>query len=111
MNRAYTVLVLILMIPISAHAQSEAESLSNGDASEDYLLMWPEADLWELDFDVTYSEPSWADADALYDVLLELCFDLEVTDEEMYEIFPELRELDYELYLFWEDDWYYWEEE
>ena len=80
MNRAYTALILILMIPISAHAQDEAETLPNGDASEDYLLseMWPEADLWELDFDLTYWESLWADADALYDLLLELCYNVQI---------------------------------
>lgn len=121
-NRAYAVLILILMIAVSAHAQSEVEPSSNGNSnvilersegSDNYLLseMELEEELWELDSDLTCLELSWVDVDLLYDILLELCLDLEVADEDMYEIFPDLWELDYELYMFWEGDWYYWEEE
>lgn len=122
MNRAYAVLILILMIAVSAHAQSEVEPSSNGNSdvilersegSDNYLLseMELEEELWELDSDLTCLELSWVDVDLLYDILLELCLDLEVADEDMYEIFPDLWEPDYEFYPFWEGDWYYWEEE
>ncbi len=92
MSRASAALILILMISISAYAQDE-------DDSYDYLLLETELkeECWELDFDLTFSESLWMDADEWCDILLGICIDLEVTDEEIYEIMPEL----------WEDDWYY----
>ncbi len=95
MSRASAALILILMISISAYAQDEAEPLLNGDDSCAYLLLETESkeECWELDFDLTF----WIDADEWCDILLGICIDLEVTDEEIYEIMPEL----------WEDDWYY----
>jgi len=112
MNRVCVALVLIMMIPISVHARSEVEPSSNGDDPDDYLL--PEMELeeepWEVDSDPTYSELLCPDVDLLFDILLEFCLDIEVTDEEIREIFDPW-EPDYEPYLFWEDDWYYWEEE
>jgi hypothetical protein len=116
MNRVYVALVLILMIPISAHAQNEAEPPSSGDGSDYYLLpeMELEWELWDMSFDYSiglfdpdliYLESSWMDMDVLYDILLELCLDLEVTDEEMYGLFPDVWVLDYEFDVFWEYDW------
>ena len=98
-NRASAALILILMISISAYAQDEAEPLLNSDDSCDYLLLETESkeECWELDFDLTFSESLWIDTDEWCDILLGICIDLEVTDEEIYEIMPEL----------WEDDWYY----
>jgi hypothetical protein len=118
MSKLYGVLILILMIPMSVHAQSEVEPSSNensdvileqSEGSDDYLLseMELEEELWEMDSDPTYLELLWVDVDVLCDILLEFYLDLEVTDEYIYETFPDLWEPDYELYLFWEDDWWY----
>jgi hypothetical protein len=105
MKEAYAVLVLILAIQIPVYAQGEAE-LWNGDDIDDYLfldLIMGE-ELWEPD-----PEPScWEfcmDMDTFCDILLELCLDLEVEDEEVYEIFPELWEPDYGSDLYWEDEY------
>ena len=105
---AYAVLILVLMIPISVYAQNEIEPSLNGSNSDYYLLPGIESggELWELDSDPLFLELSWIDMDTLCDILLELCLDLEVTDEDMYDIFPDLWEVDYEYYLLWEDDWY-----
>lgn len=104
MSRAYIVLLLILLIPASAHALKESESLSSENGS-DYCLLFGadlEGGLWDSDLELLC-----LDMDALYDLLLESCLELEITDEEIYEILPDLWELDYEPYLFWEDNWYY----
>jgi len=105
----YITPLLILMISVSAYAQNEAELSSNGDDYDNHLVpeMELEEELWELDSDLTDLELLWADVDLLCDILLEICLELEVTDEGMYDIFPDLWEPDYEFYLFWEDDWYY----
>jgi len=112
MNRVYVVLILILMIPTFAYAGGEAEPSLNEDNSDDYLLSdiglvenWCEPDL-----DLTSLDSSWMDVSILYDMLLEFFLDMEVTDEEICEIL-EPWESDYEPYLFYEDDWYYYIDE
>jgi hypothetical protein len=105
MNRACLALVLVLMIPISARAQNEAETSPSGYCLDYYLPLEIELEE-ELDFDLPSLECFWMDMDLLCDILLQVCLDLEMTDEDMYEMLPELWEPDYETHLFWEDDWY-----
>lgn len=109
MDRAYALLILILMISVSAYAQNEVDSAANGKDCDNRLVSEVELDeeLWELDSDLEYFGLLWADVDLLCYILLELCIELEVTDEGICDIFPDLWEPDYEFYLLWEDDWYY----
>ncbi len=108
MNRAYIALVLILMIPIWADAQDAAEVPSNVDNADVYLPsdVDLEAELWET-IDLDYSE-LWSDMDWLCEILLELCLELEVEDEDIDEMFSDQWLPDYEFYPLWEDEWLYW---
>ena len=112
MNRVYTVLILILMIPMSAYAEGEAEPSLNEDNSDDYLLsdIGLVENWWEPDLDLTSLESPWIDVSTLCDILLEFCLDMGVADEEICETL-DLWEPDYEPYLFYEDDWYYYIDE
>jgi hypothetical protein len=103
MSRIYAVLVLMMVISISAYAQSEIEPPTNGDSFDDYLAseMELEEELWEFNSDFLFLESYWMDI--VCDLLLDFCLDPEVTDEEIYGIFPDVWEPDYELYLFWEE--------
>ncbi len=101
-SRTCVVLILILLTPIYASAQDEVEL----SLDEDYLL-W-DVDLWEgyweSDSDVPCMELCYTDMDVLDSILLDVCLDLGVSDDDMYEMFPELYEPYYESYLLWEDD-------
>ena len=103
--RACVILILILLIPICASAQDEVEL----SLDEDYLLwnidLWEE--YWESDFDDPCMELCCSDMDVLDSILLDVCLDLGVSDDDMFEMFPELYEQDYEFYLLWEDDFSY----
>ncbi len=105
MDKAYITVILILMIPVCAQAQDE--TWSNEDDLDYYLIygIWPEEELWELESDILLFEPFWEGIIELCDILLELEFDLgqEITDEEMYGIFPEPWELD--CGFFWYEEW------
>ncbi len=103
MDKAYITVILILVIPVCAQAQDE--TWSNEDDLDYYLIygIWPEEELWELESDILLFEPFWEDIIELCDILLELDLDQEITDEEMYGLFPEPWELDYE--LFWYEEW------
>ena len=108
-GKVYAVMMLILVVSISsANAQDEIYSLSDEYDLDYYLL--PEigllGELRELEFGLSLEE-SWTDQSiccGLCEMLLWLCLELEVTDEETDEIFPGLWELDYEFYPLWEDD-------
>ncbi len=100
MVRAYVVLMLILTISIFAYAQDEMELPANGNDVDDYLFS-EGVELWEQDLDWEF----YIDLDVFCDILLDTCLDLELADEDMYEIFPDLWEPDYEFYPFWEDEW------
>lgn len=101
MKRVYAALALILMIPALAYAQDLGIPLPDENNADDYLLLDVvlEVELWEEDFELCL------DMDVFCDILLELCLNFEVTDEEMYEIFPELWEPYDVIYPFWEDEW------
>lgn len=105
-SRMCVALVLILMVPISVHATDDAESLPGGN-SGDLLLsdLWLEEDSWDLDSDPEYVELLWMDLAVLYDMLVEICLELQMTNEEICEMFIEPWETDYGPYLFWEGDW------
>jgi hypothetical protein len=112
-GRICTTLALILIISLPVYAQDEAEPEINGDDFFNYLLLETELEEepWITDFESDPFDSFWTEMDALFDILTEICIEMEVTDEEVYETFPDLWEPDYEPYLFWEDDWIYWEEE
>ncbi len=96
----YVMVALASMIPISAYSQSVAEPAPNDDN-----CLLSEAELWDVDSDFADLDLLWTDADLLCDMFLELCLYLDLADEDIYDIFPELWEPDYEFYLFWENDW------
>lgn len=101
-SRICMVLILILITPMYVSAQDEVEL----SLDEDYLLwdisLWEE--YWESDFDVPCMELCCTDMNVLDSILLDVCLDLGMSDEDMYEMFPELYEPCYEFYLLWEDD-------
>jgi len=103
MSKACITVILILMIPVCAQAQDE--TWSNEDDLDYYLTpdIWLEEELWELESDPLLFEPFWEYMIELCDILLELDLDLEITDEEMYGVFPEPWELDCE--FFWYEEW------
>jgi hypothetical protein len=109
MNEVYAALILILVVCIPASAQDEMAPLSDEDDLDYYLLReigFP-GELWELDSDL-FLEETWVEQTAwcdICDILLWLFLELEVTDEETEEIFPDLWELDYEFYPLWEEEW------
>ncbi len=98
MKIVYAVLALILMLPIFAYAQEDIELPANGDM-DDYLLS-EEIELWEQDLEWDFC----IDLE-FYDILLEIFLDLEIVDEDIYEIFPDMWEPEYEPYPLWEDEW------
>ena len=99
-------LVLILMVPISAHATDGAEPLPNGHCDDPLLSgLWLEEGSWDLDSDPECLELLRMDWVVLYDMLVEICLELQMTNEEVNEIFIDPWEEDYGHYLFWEDDW------
>ena len=104
-SRICAILILILVTPMCVSAQDEVEL----SLDEDYLLwdigLWEE--YWESDFDIPRIELCCADMDMLDSILLDVCLDMGVSDEDMYEMFPYLYEPDYEFYLLWEDDFGY----
>ena len=71
----------------------------------EYTVKRTKEEFWELESDPYLSEPCWTDIDVLCDILLEICLDLEILDEDVYDMFPELWEPDYEIYPFWNDEW------
>lgn len=103
MNKAYITLILTLMIPVCAQAQGE--TWSNEDDLDYYLIydIWQEEELWDLESDILLFEPFWEYIIELSDILLEFDLDQEITDEEMYGLFPEPWELDRE--FFWYEEW------
>jgi len=96
------VLILILLAPVYAVAQDESESM----LFEDWLMLgiglWE--DFWETGFDLPCTELLCIDMESLDCLLLDVCLDLDISDEDMFEMFPELYEPDYDFYMFWEDD-------
>jgi len=100
-----SILILILLTPVYAVAQDEAESM----LFEDWLMLgidlWE--DFWETGFDLPCEELPCIDMESLDCVLLDVCLDLDISDKDIYEMFPELYEPDYEFYMFWEDDMEY----
>ena len=103
--RICVVLILLSLTPIFANAQDEIELAM----SEDYLLLdvdfWQE--FWETDFDLPCQELCCGDIDALDNILLDVCLDLGVSDNDIFEMFPDMYEPDYEFFLLWEDDFDY----
>lgn len=101
-SRICMVLILILITPMYVSAQDEVEL----SLDEDYLLwdisLWE--GYWESDFDDPCIELCCTDMNVLDSILLDVCLDLGMSDEDMYEMFPELYEPCYEFYLLWEDD-------
>jgi hypothetical protein len=97
--------MLILLTPICVNAQDEIELV----LSEDYLPLdidfWQE--FWETDFDLPCQELLYADIDALDNVLLDVCLDLGVSDDDIFEMFPDIYEPDYEFFPLWKDDFDY----
>ena len=101
MKKICAALILLLLISISVYAQDKEEAPADGNNCCDYLLLEvtiPEADLWDQDL-------STMDLDWLFDFLLDFCLELEVVEEDVYDILPELWEPDYESFLIWEDEW------
>jgi hypothetical protein len=96
------ILMLILLTPVYAIAQDEADPA----LFEDWLMLGMEMweDFWETDYDLSYTEMPCIDMESLDSVLLDVCLDLDISDEDMFEMFPELYEPDYEFYMLWEDD-------
>jgi hypothetical protein len=86
------VLILILIASASAHAQ---------DQDEIYLF----SEFWLTDDDpVADFDCDWLDRDILLAIIIELCLDLEVKEQEICEVFPDLWDQDYEIYFLMDEN-------
>ena len=100
MKKLYAALILILIIPISAYAQGEVAE-STDESSDDCLSCDIEE---EMDTDIEISEIPSIDIGELCEILLMICLELELTEDEIYELIPDLWEADYEISMFGEND-------
>lgn len=98
-GKIFAILMISLLTPVCAIAQDEAEPTLFEDWLTLGVEMWEE--FWKTGFDLPYAE---IDMESLDSVLLDVCLGLDISDEDMLEMFPELYEPDYEFYMLWEDD-------
>jgi len=107
MKKICAALILILLISVSVYAQDKEEASADGNNCCDCLfmeVMIADEDLWDQDLSTMAIEIP-IDIDWMFDFLLDSYLELDVVEEDVYEVLPELWEPDYELFLIWEDEW------
>ena len=99
MKGIYTVLFLALLAAASASANDESD------------VHWDDADYYYLAMDTYFPEELWfletegessLNMSSFCDILLPICVDLRLTDDDLFNILPDIWELDCESCLLWE---------